>query len=36
VNHARAAGVTVDEYRPGEGRDGDVDAEIEAPVGRWR
>lgn len=36
VNHARREGVGVDEYRPGEGRQERLDAEVEAVVAGWR
>jgi phosphatidylglycerol lysyltransferase len=36
LNHARKAGVEVDEYRPGSARDAAVEAEVEAVLDSWR
>ena len=36
VNHARAAGVEIEEYRPADGRDERLDTEIAAVVAGWR
>lgn len=36
VNHARRLGVEVAEYRPGEGRDAAIEAEVLGVLERWR
>lgn len=36
LNHARAAGVMIEEYRPADGRDERLDADIAAVIAGWR